>query len=117
MKLPNARRAIVDVRKLRDYCLDPRSPKGRTKARVFAATLGLTRRDAESLRQMLLKAAISEECRPGEADDYGQRYTLDLFVATDRGRRLVRSGWIVRSGEDFPRLTSCYVVKSKPLKP
>ncbi len=117
MKLPNGHRAFVDVRKLRDYCLDPHSPKGRNKARVFTAALGLTRRDAEFLRQILLEAAISEDCKPGEADDYGQRYTLDLTVATDRDCRLVRSGWIVRSGEDFPRLTTCFVVKSKARKP
>jgi hypothetical protein len=26
------------------------------------------------------------------------------------GQAKVRSGWIVRSGEDFARLTSCYVL-------
>jgi len=31
MKLPNGTRAVVDIRKLRDYCLDPHSPKGRNK--------------------------------------------------------------------------------------
>ena len=51
MKLPNGHRAIVDIRKLRDYCLNPNSPNGRNKARVFAASLGLTPPDAEILRQ------------------------------------------------------------------
>jgi len=25
-------------------------------------------------------------------------------------RAVVRSSWIIRNGEDFPRLTSCYVL-------
>lgn len=40
MKLPNADRAIVDVAKLRDYCLNPNHEEGKHKARVFAASLG-----------------------------------------------------------------------------
>ena len=106
----------MDIRKLRDYCLNPDSPKGRTKARVFSASLRLAPGDAEFLHQILLQAAANEECRPSEADDHGQRYTVDLMVATSRGSQRVRSGWIVRADEDFPRLTTCYVLKSGKLK-
>jgi hypothetical protein len=35
---------------------------------------------------------------------------LDFEMRTAVGTATVRSGWIVRHGEDFPRLTSCYVV-------
>lgn len=35
MKLPNAERAVVDVRKLRNYCLNAEHPRGQHKARVF----------------------------------------------------------------------------------
>ncbi|MGH7950936.1 MAG: DUF6883 domain-containing protein [Limisphaerales bacterium] len=113
MKLPNAERAIADIRKLHHYCLDPANPKGRNKARVFAAALGLTRNDAEFLRRRLLIAICNEPCTPSEADDYGQRYTVDFNLETATGSRLVRSGWIVRHNEDFPRLTTCFIVKSK----
>src|SRR6266702_928781 len=106
MKLPNAAKAVVDVRKLRNYCLDPASPKGRNKARVFAA-LGVTQELAEFLRRSLLTAASEEHCTPGEADAYGQRYTLDFILETPAGRRRVRSGWIILNHEDFPRLTTC----------
>ena len=37
MKLPNGERAIVDCRKLDEYCLNPHHPRGRNKARVFAS--------------------------------------------------------------------------------
>jgi hypothetical protein len=42
VKLPNAERAIVNIAKLRDYCLNPEHEHGSHKARVFAAKLGLT---------------------------------------------------------------------------
>ncbi len=113
MKLPNAEQAVVDIRKLHDYCLDPASPKGRSKARVFVATLGLTRRDAGFLRRALLIAARDHACAIGESDEYGKRYTVDFILQTAIGRRHVRSGWMVRPGEDFPRLTTCFVLKSK----
>jgi hypothetical protein len=45
-KLPNPDDAVVDIRKLRDYCLNPAHPRGRNKARVFASVLGLTASDA-----------------------------------------------------------------------
>jgi len=44
MKLPEAERAVVDIAKLRDYCLSPFHPLGRHKARIFA---GLLRLDAD----------------------------------------------------------------------
>jgi hypothetical protein len=37
MQLPGGARAIVDVAKLRDYCLDPHHPRGRRVAMVHGA--------------------------------------------------------------------------------
>jgi hypothetical protein len=56
MKLPNGERAIVDIRKLREYCLNAQHSRGRNKARVFAA-VGIREADAEELRKILLAAA------------------------------------------------------------
>ena len=110
--MPNANRALIDIRKLRDYCLDPESPKGRSKARVFASALGLKQKDAEVLKAALLRAAVEEECSTGEGDEYGQRYAVEFELKTSVGTHRVRSGWIVLEGEDFPRLTTCFVVTS-----
>ena len=57
MLLPNGEHAIVDIRKLRDYCLNQDSPRGSNKARVFLAALRLTAADAELLREELLEVA------------------------------------------------------------
>ena len=56
MKIPNAERAIVDIRKLRDYCLNPQHSTGKHKARLFTSLLGMTSNDAEGLRSALLEA-------------------------------------------------------------
>ena len=110
MKLPGAERAVVDVEKLRDYCLNPAHSRGRHKARVFAATLGLHQADAEWLKSQLLSAASGVDANEGEGDEYGRRYILDFECERHQSRIIVRSGWIVRRGEDFPRLITCYVL-------
>jgi hypothetical protein len=109
MLLPNGKLAIVDLRKLRDYCLNPDNPRGSAKARVFASALGITAKDSEMLRARLLEVAASEHAAVGELDLYGQRYTIDFEVETESGRAGLRSGWIVLRGEAAPRLTTCFV--------
>ena len=111
MKLPNGDRAFVDIVKLRDYCLSPIHPLGRHKARVFGADLGLTSEHAEELRQVLLKEAIETDAALGACDVYGQRYVIDFELEVSDRVAVVRSAWIVLSGEDFPRFASCYVLK------
>ena len=86
MKLPGAERAVVDMAKLRGYCLNPSHPRGRHKARVFAAALGLTAADADLLREALLIAALHHKATLGERDDYGQRYVLDFQMKGPAGR-------------------------------
>ena len=84
MITPNADRAVVDIRKLRDYCLDPEHDEGKHKARLF------------------------KDAKLGRRDGYGQRYVVD-FVLEWRGKRaMVRSAWIIEHNADTPKLTSCY---------
>lgn len=109
MKLPNPGRAVVELKKLRDYCLSSSHPRGRHKARVFARKLGLTAADAELVRASLLAAAMGVNATPGRQDAYGARYMLDFTMVGPGGAGTIRSHWIVRRGEDFPRLTSCHV--------
>ena len=108
-KLPGRENAVVDIRKLCNYCLSSHHSRGRHKARVFASVLGLTADDAERLREAILSAAQSEESTPAESDEYGERYMLDFVMKTEVGEATVHSGWIVRHQEGFPRLTSCWI--------
>jgi hypothetical protein len=109
MLLPNGERAVVDIEKLRDYCLNPLHVKGKHKARVFRAALGMTEADAERLREILLDVARKHEARPSVPNDYGERFVIEFQMPGARGGVTILSSWIIRRGEDFPRLTSCYI--------
>lgn len=111
MLLPNAENAFIDLRKLREYSLSFESPKGRHKARVFASVLGITSENAEKLQNILLEIIKENDAELGELDLFGQRYTVDFNLKTGAGEAKVRSGWIILHTEDFPRLTTCYVLK------
>lgn len=110
MKLPNTAYAVVEIEKLRDYCLSTSHPRGRHKARVFSATLGIKAEDAEELRSAIFSAALIEEATSTERDEYGQRYTLDFTMARHGRQADIHTAWIIRTGENYPRLTSCYVL-------
>jgi hypothetical protein len=69
MKVPNADRAIVDIRKLRDYCLNPAHDEGKHKARLFAAALGMAANDADDLRDGLLQAVKTYDAKLGRRDE------------------------------------------------
>jgi hypothetical protein len=109
MKLPNGESAVVSNAKLREYCLNPHHSRGRHKARVFAS-IDIHQDDSEILREALLTAAREGEARMGDASQYGQRYIVDLELIRHRKTVNIRSLWIVRIGENFPRLTTCYVL-------
>lgn len=108
MILPNAEHAVVDIRKLRDYCLNPMHDEGKHKARLFLAALGMTASNADTLRQILLQVIKTQDAHLGRRDMYGQRYTVDFLLKWQDKQALVRSGWLIEHGTDIPRLTTCY---------
>lgn len=109
-KLPNAENAVVPIEKLRDYCLNPHHAEGGSdKARVFRAALGLTRDDAEHLREMILEAARTHDATPGKMLSHGQMYILDFETEGLKGNVTIRTAWIVERETGFPRLVTSYV--------
>lgn len=109
MKLPNAELAIIDLEKIRDYCLNPEHPRGKHKAKVFQEVLGLTSENAEELIRQIKIGVIHMECRIGESDQYGRRYTVDIEIDNKDLRAVVRTGWIIKRNQIQPGLTTCYV--------
>jgi len=69
--LPHSEEAILDIRKIEDYCLSPSHPRGRHKARVFRQSLDLRQSDAAWLRHVVLEAARSGEASQVSTDDWG----------------------------------------------
>jgi hypothetical protein len=108
MLIPEAENAVVDIRKLRDYCLNPEHEEGKHKARLFSSSLGMTADNAEELRQILLEVVRTHEVRSGRRDEFGQRYTLDFTIEWQNRSATLRSGWIIERDSAIPRLTTCY---------
>lgn len=109
MRLPNSHKVVVEIRKLRDYSLNPSHPVGKHKARVFKAALGLTLKNAKWLQQRALELALSDDAQPEAPSVFGDKYVIDSVLEHGGLSATVRFCWIVESGTDFPRLTSCYV--------
>jgi hypothetical protein len=80
MLIPNANNAIVDIRKLRDYCLNLEHNDGKHKARLFSSILGMKAENAEELRLILLEIIKTHKAKLGRSDRFGQRYTVDFEI-------------------------------------
>lgn len=109
-RLPHATRAILDIAKLEQYCLAPSHPRGRHKARVFRAALGIDASDAAWLRDALLTAVRQVEATEIVTDQFGTQWQADLLIQRQKRRAVVRTIWIVRVGESLPRFVTCWVV-------
>ncbi len=110
MKIPNAAQALVDIRKLRDYCLNTEHRIGKHKAKLFESLLGLQVKDAESLQAILLEIVKTDNAELGEKDEYGQRYQIVFRLTWGKKTANVLSAWIVRPEEGFPILVTCYPI-------
>jgi hypothetical protein len=82
---------------------------------VFLEKLGLERNDAELLRRSIIEAILKAEAVEEQATEYGRRFVLDFELQRGVGvigyTAVVRTAWIVRNDEDFPRLSTCYCPK------
>jgi hypothetical protein len=109
-RLPLSEEAILDIRKIEDYCLNPSHPRGRHKARVFREALALDRSDASWLRDALLEAARSCDAFLAAEDAWGTHWRLDVTIRRQGKGAVVRTIWIVRGGESVPRFVTCWVL-------
>ncbi|MDQ3010800.1 MAG: hypothetical protein M3X11_08880 [Acidobacteriota bacterium] len=113
MKIPNPQKAVVEIRKLRDYCLNPEHRIGKHKARLYKASLGLTIEDAEALRAVLREIVKTHEAELGDKDEHGQRYQIEFEMTWQDKHAKLLSAWNVRPNEAFARLVTCYPIKSR----
>jgi anti-sigma regulatory factor (Ser/Thr protein kinase) len=110
MKLPNGDRADLST-KIEDYVLNLQHRRGRHKARVFASALGITLGNQTILATALLEAAAnSTDVISIGNQGFGERFEIRFPLTTEQGTATVLSAWIIRRGEDFPRLTTCFIV-------
>lgn len=90
--------------------LNPAHPQGGSKARVFAAALGLTRADWRGLRDQLLAAVQTAPATSRGSTRWGELYEGLVDIRGHHGRTArVRTGWICRLDDPRPHLTTAYV--------
>jgi hypothetical protein len=108
MSLPAADRALIQPEKLRDYLLSSEHPVGRFKA-VFFGRMGYSRQGWGRLHTDILQIARSGTAVKGQMSTFGKKYEVSGILRGPSGREArVTTIWIVKNGEDFPRLVTVY---------
>ena len=62
------------------------------------------------MRDAILAAIQAADAQPSGNDAYGARFVVEFNATFNAAEGAIRTLWIVRVGENFPRLTSCFVV-------
>jgi filamentous hemagglutinin len=105
-KLPNIDQAIIEKRKITAYLLDRGHPLGGPKA-VFFERFGFSAADWQRFRDALLAHARANDIARSYRARHGQVYEVTGPLATPDGREpTVLVAWMVREGEDRPRLVT-----------
>lgn len=115
--LPGVDQARFDRAKLVAYSMNPDSPKGRSKARVWKSALGMDRRHAAMVERQIMERIGSVPAMRKGVDRHGERFEARVPVAGPNGRTVdVTCGWIYdrdhktgRTLATAPRLVTCYV--------
>lgn len=108
MKMPNAEKAFIEKRKLGDYLLNLNHKVGFSKAKFFRAR-GYDESNITRLESDLLNIAIQNEVAEIEITDFGTKYVVFGDINAPNGRpSIVRTVWVIRKGEDYPRFVTAY---------
>jgi hypothetical protein len=108
MRLSGAESAVVPIEKLTGYLLSLAHPVGRSKA-VFFRSLGYDENNVELLVAGLTVIAADNEVAEIETTEFGIKYAVEGPLVTPSGvTTILRTVWIVRSGEVSPRFVTAY---------
>lgn len=73
--------------------------------------LGITLRNQELLREAILAAAANSDDAQALGDNgHGMVYVLRFPLTSALKTAMILTAWIIRHGEDFPRLITCYIL-------
>jgi hypothetical protein len=107
--LPNWKHAVIPEGKLEHYCLNPFHPKGKDKARVFKSVLGFTEKDAYLLEKLILTEIAHFEAIFVDSIDWGELWRVDIEIAKENEKILLRTNWIIKYANNYPSLVSCFI--------
>ncbi len=102
MPLPNCEQAHVDRRKLTEYLLNRDHPDAKGKSAFFRGEYG---EDWTALRDDLRDHATGSVASVEET-----RHGTTYVVEGPLSGTLVRSVWMIRTGESVPRLVTAYPI-------
>ena len=74
------------------------------------AALGFSLANFQDLRESILKEILKKDAILTEINEYGTLYVVDISVENPPKQAKVRTSWIIRTNEYFPRLTSSYII-------
>jgi hypothetical protein len=111
VKLPNAENALITDEKLYGFLVNRDHPRQAGHAELFFRLLGIDESNAENLRTALLDAARKLDAVPGQPSDFGVKYEIRFEMTSPRGVFTILSIWMIRSGEDSPRLVTAYILR------
>lgn len=100
----------IDIRKLKDYCLNPHHPVGKHKAKVFLSQLGIKRSDAQWLKEIFIDKIKDADIEWAHEDEYGKRCSADLNLDINNRSAYVKTIWIIKSGSEIPEFVTCYII-------
>ncbi|MFG1649363.1 WXG100 family type VII secretion target [Micromonospora sp. NPDC049275] len=103
---PDFTKAEIDSRKITAYAMNPDHPVGRNKYHVINSATGLGPEDAGVIMQQIREGVLAGKPLPGKADDYGQRWSVDLPLTGPGGTITVRTAWILENGAAAPRMVT-----------
>ena len=114
LPLHNGARADFIMDKLTRYSMDPSSPRGKSKARVWKAALDMDKHHAEDVRKQVMEQLDKRPAFRDLADKHGERFKVVVPVTGPNGRTVdVTTSWIYERGSGRtstkPRLVTCYV--------
>ncbi|MGC4768952.1 WXG100 family type VII secretion target [Micromonospora sp. DT44] len=103
---PDFSKAEIDSRKITAYAMNPEHPVGKNKYRVINSATGLGPDDADVIMQQIREGVLVGKPLQGKADDFGQRWQVDLPLTGPSGTITVRTAWILENGASAPRMVT-----------
>jgi hypothetical protein len=104
---PDWTKAIVTENKLRNYLLNPEKEGSHGKASVFTR-LGFERATWRELGRAFLEQHAGKPFQLAGRNQFGVKYMITRPITGPVGTGVIRSIWMVRFGDDTPRLVTAY---------
>ena len=108
--LPHWDEAILDFRKLEDYCLSHRTRVADTRLEYSDTRLGSSAATQPGCEMFCLKPRGPAKLLKFAADAWGTSWRFEISIERQRKSAMVRTIRIVRAGEEAPRFVTCWVL-------